>query len=187
MKLRRLAAISAVALVAATGLSACGDEHAVSEGATEGVYVTTGGLAYQVQISRQLNPSDFEDQGYLVGLGPAERALAPGQEWFAVFLRAFNRGDEPKPAAKRFFIKDTTGKTYEQTPVPTRINIEAFRSYVLNPGDQLPVPGSAARENGAQGGVLLFKVPVQAYDNRPLVLHIEAPEGGEEATVDLDV
>ena len=37
-------------------------------GATEGTYLDLGGLKYQVQISRLLNPSSIEDRAYLVGL-----------------------------------------------------------------------------------------------------------------------
>lgn len=186
MKLRRLAAISAV-LLATTGLAACGSDGPVSEGETEGVYVTTGGVAYQVQISRQLNASDYEDQAYLTGLKGAARKLGNGQEWFAVFLRAFNRGEHSERVASRFFIRDTTGKTYRPTRLDPHASTTAFRSYVLGPGDQLPVPGSPARENATQGGLLLFKVPTEAYASRPLVLHIVAPAGNDEAIVDLDV
>jgi hypothetical protein len=41
--------------------------------------------------------------------------------------------------------------------------------------------------NTTQGGMVLFKVPTAAYANRPLELHITPPQGGGEATVDLDV
>jgi hypothetical protein len=186
MKLRRLAATSIVALFAATGLAACGESRPQAHGEDEGVYVTTGGLAYQVQISRQLNPTDPEDEAYLTGISAVDRHLAVGQEWFAVFIRAFNRGGRPEPASDEFTIADTTGKVYRPTRLDTHANQTAFRSWVLNPGDQLPVPGSPARENATQGGLVLFKVPVTAYESRPLELRI-ASRDGTAATVDLDV
>jgi hypothetical protein len=186
MQLRRLLATTALAVAAAASLAACGSEEDVSHGKTEGVYVTTGDLKYQVQISRQLNQFDFEDRDYLTGLPRTDR-LAPGEEWFAVFIRVFNQSDGPHPSASRFTIRDTTGKTFLPEPIDLNINRVAYRPLVVKAGDQIPVPGSLARENATQGGMILFKIPVSSYANRPLELHIAPPEGGAEATVDLDV
>jgi hypothetical protein len=187
MQLRRLAAITAVALTAATSLTACGGGVEPTAGETEGVYVNTGHLKYQVQISRQLNAADFEDRDYLTGIPAADRKLEPGQEWFAVFIRVFNKTKEPHPSASQFEIHDTTGEVFEPIPIDTNINRVAYRPAEVGPGDQIPVPGSLARENLTQGGLVLFKVPNTAYDNRPLELIIESPDGEGEATVDLDV
>jgi hypothetical protein len=185
MQLRRLAATTAVAVAAATSLSACGAGEEPRVGKTEGVYVNTGDLKYQVQISRQLNPKDFEDRDYLTGL-PAGESLKPGQEWFAVFIRVFNETDDDHPAAATFSIRDTTGKEYKPIAL-AGINRTAYRPAVVHGGDQIPVPGSLARENLTQGGLILFKVENSSYESRPLELNISPPEGGEGATVDLDV
>lgn len=187
MIVRRLAVSAAVALAAASGLAACGSEEAVREAKTEGVYVSTGELKYQVQISRVLNPSDFEDQDYLKGLSAADKALAPDENWFAIFVRVFNQGDAPHASAQRFTIEDTTGQRFDPVGLSRQANSVAYVPRVVKPGDQIPLPGSLARENPTQGGLVLFKVPNASLDNRPLVLHIASPEGGPEATVDLDV
>jgi hypothetical protein len=187
MPLRRLIATAAVALAAASSLAACGKDDETNRGDTEGVYVTTGDLAYQVQISRQLNRADFEDHDYLKGLPPADRVLGPGEEYFAVFIRVWNRSDVPHPSASNFVIRDTTGKEFRPVPVDLNQNVVAYRPLVVKPGDQIPVPGSLARENATQGGLILFKIPESSYANRPLELRIAPPEGGQEATVDLDV
>ena len=187
MQLRRLAATAIAVAAAATSLAACGNEERVSHGKTEGVYVTTGDLKYQVQISRQLNPPDFEDRDYLIGLAPGTSRLGRGEEWFAVFIRVFNQSDLPHPSASQFTIRDTTGKTFQPVPVDLNINRVAYRPLIVKAGDQIPVPGGLARENATQGGVILFKIPVASYANRPLELHIAPPDGGAEATVDLDV
>jgi hypothetical protein len=186
MQLRRLVATIAVAVLGASSLAACGKDDPTNEGKTEGVYVTTGNLAYQVQISRQLNPADFEDRDYLKGLPPGN-TLGSGESYFGVFLRVFNRSDQPQQAARQFTIVDTTGKSFHPVPLNLDQNPVAFRAQVINPGDQNPVPGSVARENSTQGALLLFKIPQATYANRPLVLHITPPSGGGEATVDLDV
>jgi hypothetical protein len=187
MQLRRLAATTAVALVAASSLAACGSDGPVSHGTTEGVYVTTGNLAYQVQISRQLNPADYEDRDFLKGLPASDATLAKGEEWFAVFMRVFNHSKQAHPAASQFVIRDTTGKEFQPVQLDLNTNVVAYRPQVVNPGDQLPVDDSLARVNTTQGGMVLFKVPTAAYANRPLELHITPPQGGGEATVDLDV
>jgi hypothetical protein len=188
MQLRRLVATTAVALASATSLAACGNsDKEPTAGATEGVYVNTGDLKYQVQISRQLNASDFEDRDYLVGLPAADKNLATGQEWFAVFLRVFNKTGQPHPAASQFVIRDTTGKQYRPVALDTSVNRTAYKAAVVNGGDQFPVPGSLARENLTQGGLILFKVESSSYASRPLELNITPPDGGPPATVDLDV
>ncbi|MEI2703380.1 MAG: hypothetical protein V9E83_13400 [Baekduia sp.] len=182
---RLVPAVLSVAVLGG-GLSACGEHPPKNVGHNEGAYVETGGLEYQVQISRQLNPSDFEDRDYLVGL-PAGTRLAKGEQYFAIFLRVFNREDEPARAARGFYMTDTTGARYKPIVLDTRINRVAFRPGMLNPSDQLPLPGSLGRENTTQGALILFKVPVAAYDSRPLTFHIEPPSGGEGAEVTLDV
>lgn len=184
MQLRRLVATTVVAVATATSLTACGSEEPTA-GETEGIYVNTGELKYQVQISRQLNPSDFEDRDYLTGL-PAGESLEPGQEYFAVFIRVFNKTDDDHPAAREFSIRDTSGKEYHPIKL-AGINRTAYRPAIVHGGDQIPVPGSLARENLTQGGLLLFKVENKSYDSRPLELEIMPPEGGKPATVDLDV
>jgi hypothetical protein len=188
MKLRRLAATTAVALAATTSLAACGGSHEEpTAGKTEGVYVNTGELKYQVQISRQLNPSDFEDRDYLVGLPAGGHTLGRSEEWFAVFIRVFNWTKVPHLSASQFVIRDTTGKEYKPIALDTRINRTAYKPAEVGAGDQIPVPGSLARENLTQGGLILFKVNNSSYASRPLELNITPPEGGKSATVDLDV
>jgi hypothetical protein len=187
MKLRRLAVTATVAVAAASSLAACGSESEPSVGKTEGTYVNTGDLAYQVQISRQLNADDFEDRDYLTGLPTGAGKLAVGQEWYAVFVRVFNRTDKPHESSSSFVIRDTTGKTYQPIAVDTNLNRTAYKPLLVNGGDQIPVPGSLARENLTQGGVILFKVQSSSYASRPLELQITPPDGGKSAFVDLDV
>jgi hypothetical protein len=187
MKLRRLALAVAVAALALSGLAACGSEEEVHRGKTEGVYVSTGGLKYQVQISRILNPTDFEDQDYLRGLAAGDRILPPADTWFAVFIRVFNEGDKTLQSANRFTIVDTTGKRFTPISPDPRANSTLYRPFKLKGGDQLPLPGSLARENLTQGGLVLFRLPISSLANRPLEFHIQSPTGGPDATVDLDV
>ena len=186
MQLRRLLATTAVALAASSGLAACGEEEDVTRGSTEGVYVMTGDVKYQVQISRPLNPTDWEDREYLHGL-PAAESLGTGEDWFGVFIRAFNQTDEEHPAASQFEIVDTTGEKFQPLQLDPQANAFAFQPGPVAAGSQLPLPNSAGQVNSTQGGLLLFKLKTSTLENRPLELHISSPTGGEEAVVDLDV
>jgi hypothetical protein len=188
MKLRRLLAVSAVA-VAALGFTACGNkEKETTFGSTEGAYLNVGNLAYQVQMSRVLNPNDNEDKGYLVAVPADQRQLAPDEAWFAVFVVGFNEGDKPQQAVTDFKITDTQNNVY--TPIPIgRDNVFAYRPGVVQPGETKPEMDTAARNNSPiNGSMLLFKVKNSTFDNRPMVLTLHAL-GGEPraAAVDLDV
>jgi hypothetical protein len=181
----RLVTLMLVAL-AAVALGACGNKEEVTlHGTTEGVYVDVGGLKYQVQISRLLNPTDREDSGYLVDL-PAGDQLGTDENWFAVFMRVENDSDKAAPATNGYSIKDTQGNVYKPIAMGPK-NVFAYRPAVLQPNDLLPLPGSPAAENTIQGSMLLFKIPVANFQNRPLELQIPPPQGGATGTVDLDV
>ncbi len=177
-----------IAVCAAAILSACGGDTTNNlHASNEGVYVDLGHLKYQVQLSRQLNPYDAEDSSYLLGLTAADAALTPAQTWFGVFVVAFNKHTQSYPAARGFYITDTQGLTYRPTPVPGA-NPFAYHNTVVPGQDQLPAKGTAADNGPTNGLVLLFKIPLTSFDNRPLVLHITDPSDAKtEATVELDV
>src|SRR3979490_1998764 len=93
----RKSPLAALALLAVLALGACGDSHTkvttgtyAGESGANAPYLDVGPLVYEVQLSRQLNPSSVEDSAYLQGLAPAEQKLEPGQEWFAVFVQVYN-------------------------------------------------------------------------------------------------
>jgi hypothetical protein len=67
-------------------------------------------------------------------------------------------------------------------------NVFAYRPATLQPKDLLPLPGTPAANSTIQGAMLLFKIPVANFQNRPLVLQIPSPSGSKEVgTVNLDV
>lgn len=185
----------AIALLAAlAGLSACGSSHSkvttgtyAGESGASAPYLDVGSLIYQVQLSRELNPYDVEDASYLAGLGPAERQLAPGQEWFGVFVQVFNNHDQALTAAPTMSISDTQGNVY-QPIVPAGNNLFVYRGGTVPAKGQLPLPGSMAAFGPSQGALLLYKIQVVSLDNRPLKVHIVDPENpGETASAELDV
>ena len=173
--------------LAALALGACGNkEERTLHGTTEGIYIDVGDLKYQVQISRLLNPTDREDSGYLVDL-PADQQLGPKDNWFAVFMRVQNTSDKPEPATNGYSIRDTQGNVYRPVAMGPK-NVFVYRPTVLQPQDVLPFADSPAGANTIQGAMLLFKIPVENFQNRPLQLLIPPPNGnGETGSVDLDV
>jgi len=175
-----------VLLVLACALSACGSGGPTRTADTEGIYLELGPLKYQIQLSRQLNPSDPEDASYLRGLTAADRRVTPGQAFFAVWLRVENPTASLQQPAQSFQIADTQGKVY--TPLyPDSTNVFAYRSVGVPAHSRIPLPGSPAESSPTQGAVLLFKVDAASYDNRPLVLTVANPANGEKGRADLDV
>ena len=174
--------------VAGTALTACGEtEHIRTVGETEGVYLDIGGLKYQVQLSRNLNPADVEDQAYLKGLPPGAEP-ADDETWFGVFVRVQNTGEEPLPAAREFTIEDTQGNVYRPVEVDTDVNVFAYEPRDVPGRGLLPHPDSPAGNSPIQGSALLFVLTYQTLQNRPLEFHIESPENPDEVgVVDLDV
>jgi hypothetical protein len=184
----------ALAVLALTALGACGDSHSKVTGGTyagesgaNAPYLDVGPLVYEVQLSRQLSPFDIEDSAYLGGLSAAQRALTPGQEWFAVFLQVFNHTSQALPAASSVTITDTQGNTY--TPiVPDQTNQFAYRAGTVPGQGGLPIPDSIATAGPTQGALLLYKIQIVSLDNRPLKVTIVDPaDASQTASAELDV
>jgi hypothetical protein len=192
-RLRKLPLVLA-ALVAVLALSACGQSHTrittgtyAGENGAGAPYLYVGPLTYEVQVSRELNPDDAEDAAYLQGVPAAERKLAPGQEWFAVFMQVYNSTPHEHPASSDITISDTENNTY--TPLELgEINQFAYRAGPVAPNSQLPAPGTIADDDPAQGQLLLYKIQLASLDNRPLEIKIVSPENAaESASAELDV
>lgn len=183
-------ALAALLVAALAALSSCSsdEDHAVKEGETEGIYLTVGGLKYQVQISRVLNPYDKEDREYLYQVPAAEAELGAEDQWFGVFMRVENPSDdETLSSASEFEIEDTTGAVFHPIELSEELNSHFYNETELEPGDVVPALDTTAGSSTTQGALLLFKIPNERLENRPLVLHIAAPTGDDEASVDLDV
>ena len=176
------------------GLSACGDSHSkvttgtyAGESGVNAPYLDVGPLVYEAQLSRQLNPYDAEDVSYLSGLTPAQRALSPSQEWFAVFLQVFNNGSRPSPASTNLTISDTQGNVYGPV-TPDQTNLYAFRGGDVPAEGRLPVADSTAATGPTQGSMLLYKINTTSLSNRPLKLRIvNGANGAQKASAELDV
>jgi hypothetical protein len=182
-KLALLAGLLA-ALVALTGCENTRENDAGREGLPEEI----GHIEYNVYMTRQLNLYDVEDQGYYDG-----PEAPPGFALFGVFLTACNpetKVDSPHwLPASRFTIEDTAGNEFNPLPVPKE-NDWAYKAYPLKHGACIPKVGSLADLGPTKGSLLVFKLPIETLENRPLNLIITSPphEGvRDEGRVELDI
>jgi len=175
-------AAACLALVAA----GCGHEEK-TVGETEGIYLDVGGLKYQVQMSRYLNPNDVEDREYFAGLPESTAEAQPDETWFGVWMRVENDSDEPREAADTWEIHDTQENIYRPIPIDTDINPFVWAGGTVPGGTVWPLPDSAAGQGPTQGQLLLFKVKNDSLQNRPLELRFSTGPQGELGTYDLDV
>jgi len=189
-RLRRPLAVL-VALLVSGGLAACGNHHdkdaKIQHIEGEGFYLSLGDLKYQVQGSRQLNPDDIQDRALLAGVPADERKLEPDEVWFGVFMQVENESDEPLRPASDIEIIDTQEDVFRPIE-PDQSNPFAYRPEdPIAPGDIAPVADTAAFNTANQGSLLLFKLTLDAIDNRPLELKLESSTNDQTGIIDLDV
>lgn len=183
---RRIAALAGAIIVAAA-VSACGHSNRPPTLENNGVYVTAGPITYQLQISRELNQYATEDRQYVTGLPPGTGSISPVQLWYGVFLWAKNQNKHPFRTTDNFDILDTQGNHYYPLPVNPVLNPYAWTAQSLPAGGIEPAPDTAASFGPTGGGLLLFKLPITVYDNRPLILEIRGPSGRVWGTISLDL
>jgi hypothetical protein len=177
----------ALVLTAAAALlvAGCGNKTAITtEAPTEGIYLDLGGMKYQIQMSRYLNPTDVEDRSYVAGL-PAGVAAGNGDVWFGIWMRVQNEGKTARPMATQYEIHDTQGAVYRPVPLDAKSNPFSYQPGNVQPGDVFPLPDSAAGNGPIQGSLLLFRIKADSLQNRPLELRIT--QAGKTDTADIDV
>jgi hypothetical protein len=181
----RLALVACLlaALVAFTGCENTREKDAGREGLPEQV----GNVDYNVFITRELNLRDPEDRGYYKG-----PEAPPGFALYGVFLQACNPSDKgPRwTAASKFEIEDTQGNKFKPLPLPAD-NIFAYKAKPLKEHACIPESGSLAESSPTNGSLLIFKLPLQTLENRPLDLRITAPPNAsgerESKLIELDI
>jgi hypothetical protein len=176
MTLRRpTVAALACALVGAAALAGCENtrEH---DAAREGLPLNVGHIEYNVYITREINPRDLEDRGYYQG-----PEAGRGYALYGVFLQACNpskdvSGPHWQPSSD-FKIEDTQGNEFQPLPLPKN-NIFAYQARPLKQNACIPKQGTLASSGPTNGSLLVFKLPLQTLENRPLDLIITSPPVG---------
>lgn len=183
----RVAQLAVAGLLAALVLGACGGAHEEGEAFREGLALPLEGITYDVFITRQMNLQDVEDMGYV-----RDVPEAPGDSaYFGVFLEACNFSEEPLTPATDFKVVDTAGEEF----VPVRLDPEnpfSYSSTELGPNACIPAEGSIASSGPTSGALLMFEIPFEATENRPLELEItdgfDFAEGApHELVIELDI
>lgn len=181
MPARRLVAFACLAVLA-LGASACGDEEpGVDEPAREGLALELDGVDYNVFITRQLNPAIPPDDAYVEAPEPE-----PTDTLYGIFLQTCNTSDEPQGTAEEFMIVDAQGNEFEPDELPLN-NRFAYHPRELLPQECIPEAGSVAQLGPTAGSMLLFTLPLENTEYRPLELEING--GGDEGglTFELDI
>jgi hypothetical protein len=175
---RRLTLLLLAALALALAVSACGYESHETEVA-EGEPVKLGELSYNAIFSRFLNPNDNEDSAYLVGQEPPP----PGSAYFGVFFEVQNESEETQELPDSFTIHDADKQKFESLPS------ESLFAFPLGGEvegqEQIPVLDSTPEQGAIEGSVVLFLLPAEASENRPLTLEIETEDATGEIELDL--
>jgi hypothetical protein len=159
------------------GAAGCGEEEELE--VVEGEPVELGELAYNVQLTRFLNPDDNEDAEYLVGQAPSE----PGHGYLGVFMVIDNESEEVQSSASGYTIVDTTEEEF--TPLRSESPYALTEGEQVPADGQLPLPDTTAATGPVQGALLIFRVPDSVAENRPLELEIAGD--GETGKVELDI
>jgi hypothetical protein len=175
----RLPILVCLLALAAALAAGCGDEEpGVDEPAREGFAVELEGIDYNVFITRELNTRITPDRAYFDDEAP------PGEALYGVFLEACNVSGEERESASEFTLRDNQDNEFEPETLPED-NAFAYNSRTLLPKECIPEAGSVAQLGPTAGSMLLFQLPLDVTENRPLELEIEA--GEESRTFELDI
>jgi hypothetical protein len=178
--LRRLPIVAcALALAAPLGLAACGSkEPGIDEPAREGLAIEMEGVDYTIFITRELNPRITPDSAYVSTEAPSGQAL------YGVFLKTCNISKDERTTATEFTVRDNQDNTFHPEPLPDD-NQFAYAGRTLDPQECIPEAGSVAQLGPTAGAMLLFQLPLENTENRPLELEIE--HDGQKRTFELDI
>src|SRR5581483_5944770 len=124
---------------------------------------------------------------FIQDVSPVQAKLAPGQLWFAVFVRIENPTHHALFPARDYTIEDSEGNVFSPVSFGPG-NPFAFSQTKVPAKGELPLPDSVAGQLDSIGGLeLLFKLSYTTLDNRPLEFHIHSFSPPDQAHGTLDV
>ena len=159
-------------------VAGCGAEEPELD-VPEGEPLELGGLEFDVQITRFLNPDSPEDSAYLEGAPP----LVDDQQYLGVFMEIKNEGDEETVVPYPLKVVDTNGETFIQDDIDNDFTLEPGTP--VPPDGQVPEVQTAAANGPIEGSLVLFPLDETANEDRPLKLEVPGPEGAGEIELDL--
>ena len=158
--------------------SACGSEDKLD--IIEGEPVEIGELEYNVLFTRYLNPDDVEDGAYLEAQPPAD----PNSLYLGVFIQVENLNEDEKALLPtNLTVSDTDENTYNALFTESPYALELGTT--VDGGGEIPEPDSVAAEGPIEGSLVLFQIPDEAAEKRPLKLVIPGLDGPAELELDI--
>jgi hypothetical protein len=179
---RRLLMLLCLAVLAG-GLGACGtkdEKQKIDEPAREGLALELDGVEYNVFITRQLNIKVPPDDAYFDGREPKQ-----GETLYGVFIQVCNKSKETQQTVDSFRIKDNQGNEFEPEELPED-NQFAYHPGELLSKECIPETGSVAQLGPSAGSMLLFRLPLENTEYRPLELEIQGSDD-RHLTYELDI
>jgi hypothetical protein len=180
MPLRRVPALLVLLMLALVGSSCGGEKEDNAVEAREQNRVELAGVRYRVVIFRELNPYASPDDALWTGKPPAE-----GTGLYTVVLRACGASDGTAAATGEVHLEDAFGQRFQPRASGAADTYE-YRPRALEPGECLPGDEDPADDTFG-GAALVFALPFEAAQERPLVLELGDPTSGETARVQLDL
>ena len=172
---RALAATPAAAVLVAAG---CGGESGdTAVDAREQNTVRIDGLSYRAVLFRELNPRVPPDRSLVERGAPAQ-----GVGLYAAFIRVCNDSGEPRQPTGDIHLENAFGDRFS----PRGRSGLAYRPQMLEHGACIPADNSVAAET-FNGAPLVFRVPFDAAQERPMVLEIQPRAGADPVRIELDL
>jgi hypothetical protein len=134
-------------------------------GTDESQTIHAGGFDWTVALFRELNPHAAPDQE-IVG----SRRPAADHGFWAAFVTVCNPGPEPARPPAGMRLVDAFGHVFRPVGL-SAANPFAYAPRRLEPSRCLPPTGTVA-EHVTDGVALVFEVPFDALENRPLFLRL---------------
>ncbi|MDQ3676613.1 MAG: hypothetical protein M3401_07390 [Actinomycetota bacterium] len=141
------------------------------EAAEEERPVVVGGLRYDPQIARRLNPHILPDRQLLSGRRPDR-----GRVWYGMFLRVCNPTATTETPSRELALVDAFGARIEPSAALPASNPFVYDTRPIAAGDCLPAKGSAS-ERLNDGALVLFEVSPDVLTNFPLALEVTGANG----------
>ena len=162
-------------------------KHNIAAAENDGQYIEAGGITYQLEISRELNPYGVEDSQYVRGLPPGYAQPTAQQLWYGVFLWAKNQHHRAYTTSDNFEIVDTQGNTYYPVKLNPAENPYAWTAQTLAFNTTEPGEDTTGSDGVIGGDLLLFKLDQSVYSNRPLTLYVLGANDQRLGSISLDL
>jgi hypothetical protein len=136
---------------------------------------TVGALRYRVENSWVLDPHRASNAQLVRGVPAADRALGKSELLYAVFVGVTNPTSRRLPMATDVALQDPSNRRYAPVPLGAA-NRFAYRPRTLTAQSHAPALSTpAGRDPAAEGLLLVFRIPRQAYLGGSLELLVRDP------------